>query len=87
MDDYLALDTGFLFGGSVYTQGDFNYDGLITAADYAILDYSFLTNPPPSPTLLSPKTSSLSMPPGLAPNTPFFWASPSLSLPLWLFWR
>ena len=42
LDDYLAIDSGFRFGGMVYTQGNFDYsiDG-ITYADYALIDQSF----------------------------------------------
>jgi autotransporter-associated beta strand protein len=41
MDDYLQLDTGFLFGGSGWAQGDFDHNGTINVADYALIDLNF----------------------------------------------
>ena len=38
MDDYLQLDTGFLFGGTGWANGDFNHDGSVGVADYVLID-------------------------------------------------
>ncbi len=42
LDDYLAIDSGYRFGGTAYTSGNFDYstDG-VTYADYALIDRSF----------------------------------------------
>jgi len=41
VDDYLALDTGYLFHLSGWTHGDFEQTGTISAADFADMDFNF----------------------------------------------
>jgi hypothetical protein len=36
LDDYLAIDEGFAKGLTGYANGDFNHDGSVDAADYAL---------------------------------------------------
>jgi hypothetical protein len=52
-DDLALTDRGFANAGTVWTQGDFNYDGIINEADYLIIDTSYLAAHPASPTFLA----------------------------------
>jgi len=42
VDDYMALNLGYLFGLKGWTHGDFAQTGTITVDDYAILDNNYL---------------------------------------------
>ena len=41
-DDYLSLNLGYIFGLKGWTHGDFDHDGTISAAEFAILDNNYL---------------------------------------------
>jgi len=41
IDDYFRIDYGYANGLGAWAWGDFNYDGHVTAADYAILDNAY----------------------------------------------
>jgi hypothetical protein len=49
IDDYGRID-GHYPATSGYINGDFNYDGTITQADYDIINHNFATALPPRPT-------------------------------------
>ena len=40
-DDYTLIDRGFAKGLTGWSNGDFNYDSMINAADYMMIDTSF----------------------------------------------
>ena len=42
MDDYLAIDRGYIEHLTGYANGDFNHDGVVNAADYALIDLNLL---------------------------------------------
>lgn len=53
-DDYTRVDRGCAKGLSAWSDGDFDYDGAVTTADYLLIDRSFvLQSGAPDPTLLA----------------------------------
>jgi len=40
-DDYALLDRGFAMNRTDWSNGDFNYDGAVTSADYLLADTSY----------------------------------------------
>jgi hypothetical protein len=42
LNDYFAIDTGYLGQGRAYTNGDVNYDGVVNLNDYFLIDSAYL---------------------------------------------
>jgi hypothetical protein len=57
IDDFLAADTGYLFGGSGYSNGDFDYSGTVTAADFALISAAYNAQNHPAATTGQPATT------------------------------
>jgi hypothetical protein len=48
IDDYLQIEMGYFFGGAGYVNGDFDYNGTVNAADFALIDAAYLAQSHPS---------------------------------------
>jgi Dockerin type I domain len=57
--DFNAIATNFGKTGATFSQGDFNYDGKVDAADFALLVQKFNTVLPSAPVGAAPAQSSL----------------------------
>jgi hypothetical protein len=87
IDDYLALEDGFLFQAAGYSAGAFDYHATVDGADFAIIDAAYQAqNQPTAISATAPTLRPISPNPASSPKTstlptPTFQPAPSVETP------